>query len=210
MFTDAQAIPDGSIHERTRSQLAVVIEHAFEWRHQWLAACGEHRQIIASTLTVFGLDVLSSHVELFHARARKQTHAVAIIPLRWLGHDDVRGISAEHLAELNAVVCTAWLVSEDGDFVQLVGAARDEVVEQAASAHSVTNDGELLFRHLWEFFVGGCSSYRVSLRCVSLSCVSSGVFSAVALTAQILNSGMRLIGSRAGMVRMLAACFPPQ
>src|SRR5205814_6704489 len=91
----------------------------------------------------------------------------------------------------DAVVRAAGLLAVDGDVDARGGAALEQFVEQAARRHAVADDGEALLR--WRRHQAAASAERARAR-----------------TAHTLNSGMRLVGSSAGIVRMLAARLPPQ
>src|SRR5207245_11192658 len=71
-------------------------------------------------------------------------------------------------------------VAEHGDPEQLAAATVEHVLDQTGAGHAVADDDEVAFRVH------------------------------VARTAQTLNSGISLVGSRAALVKRFADCSPPQ
>ncbi len=193
--THARAVVHRPVDEDPRAQFAAGDRHPVERRHQRLAAGGEHGGVVAVERAVGGLDLLGGGVEPFDDGAVVQTNAVRLVPGTRFGDDRLGGGAAEHLAEQDPVVGAALLLAVDDDVVASERLSLDQLVEQAAGGHPVADDGQDLL---------------AQAQAAPLAIVVAVTVASATRTAQTLNSGIRLIGSSAGMVRMLAALLPPQ
>src|SRR5579862_3304175 len=106
--------------------------------------------------------------------------------------EDVAGVmsTSQDAGEEDAVVIARGLVSEDYQVKAGATVAGEYLLGEPCACHPIPDDHESL------------------LSCHLLSCSSWPVRSM--RTAQTFNSGILLVGSRAGFVKRLTDCFPPQ
>jgi hypothetical protein len=171
------------------ARATVRFRQAADRRNLRPAAGRHHERVERLDLAVSAADALRGDVYLLDANAGMERHLVAGVPRQRIEEDVLRVVaSRQHAGKQDSVVVAARLVTEDGELIGVSAAARQNLLDEASAGHSVADDDQPpLLRH--------------STR----SRVSSMTAGATTRTAHTLNSGMRLTGSSAGLVRRLIA-----
>src|SRR5579872_7381091 len=123
--------------------------------------------------------------------AAEVLNASLSVPFDRFDHDLIRWFAAQNFSEEDAVVTAALFLANDGDVIHRACVARQQLIKKTACRHAVADDHKLFFTH-WQ-----------------LLCAAA-IPEGTTRTAHTLNSGIRLTGSRAGLVTRLAAPLPPQ
>ena len=212
---DAVAIGQRAKDKGPRLEPARVRRQAIDRGDQRAAARGNDELVVCfDDGSRAGQTARPSHlscgdVDRFHAHARMKCHAIGCVPRERVDEDVLGPVAAgEHARQQDAVVVAAGLVAEDGDRKLIAAAAREHVFHQPRARHAVADDDQAAFAvaHAGLSDAGARAGLKSCATCRTES--RSTVVSA--RTAQTLNSGIPLVGSRAALVRRFADNIPPQ
>ena len=181
-LADLLAVVECSEDEGARSQPAVIGAQPGDGRDERPAAGGEHEHVEGDAQVAAGRHATRGQVDMVHPRAGVERHAVGGIPLDRVDRDVARVVGpGQDAREQDAVVVAVRFVTEDGDIEPLAAASGQQVFDESGAGHAVADDDESSF--------GGQGR--------------SSLPQGETRTAQTLNSGIRLIGSSASLVRRL-------
>ncbi len=169
-------------------------------RHDSSAARRQDSDVVADPLTVADVGLPGAGVETPHPPAAGQPDSLLGIPCRILGRHVPRGRPGEDMRQQDPVVGDSGLFADDGHVERPQRVAHCQFVEQAVRRHSISDDQQPSPP------AAACPHTRCRRGCGQHLVASA----TVTCTAQTLNSGIRLVGSSAGLVSRLAAWRPPQ
>ena len=166
-----------------------LVEESVHPRHETTAAGGNHQRVVGFDQAVSTLHAPAAQVDVVSAHARMKHDAAAGIPVERIDHDVARMVrTGQHARQQDPVVVAVRFVAEHRHVETIAAAAGQYVLHQPRACHAVADhDQPPLRAH------SGASDRNGSTR-----------------TAQTLNSGIRLVGSSAGLVRRFTDCSPPQ
>src|SRR5215203_2553097 len=199
---DAIAVVEGAEREQPFLHLRAVAAQAFQWRHERTAARREHQHVVRLEDSGVPAHQLRVAVDRGDAHAGVQRDAVRCIPLERIDEGVLDLVRAgEDSREQDAIVVAVRLVAEHDDLVAVVPATRDELLDEPRTDHPIPDHDEPLS-------VG--TGEHLALCLLHALITPWRTDGASMRTAHTLNSGMRLVGSSAGLVSRLIELGPPQ